>query len=35
MVDLVHHIAEPGGIGEVPVARLPMQVVSFVYQPLL
>src|SRR5690348_7293936 len=25
-VDLSHHVAEPAGIGEVPVARLPAQV---------
>ena len=28
---LSHHIAEPGQIGEVPVARLPAQVLSYIY----
>jgi transglutaminase-like putative cysteine protease len=30
-VDLSHHIAEPSQIGEVPVARLPAQVLSYLY----
>jgi transglutaminase-like putative cysteine protease len=30
-VDLSHYIAEPGQIGEVPVARLPAQVLSYIY----
>lgn len=30
-VDLSHHIADPGRIDEVPVARLPAQVLSYVY----
>ena len=30
-VDLSHHIAEPAQIGEVPVARLPAQVLSYIY----
>ena len=30
-VDLSHHIAEPGQIGEIPVARLPAQVLSYIY----
>ena len=30
-VDLSHHVAEPGRIGEVPVARLPAQVLSYIY----
>jgi transglutaminase-like putative cysteine protease len=30
-VDLSHHVAEPGQIGEVPVARLPAQVLSYIY----
>ena len=30
-VDLSHHRAEPGGIGEVPVARLPAQVLGYIY----
>jgi transglutaminase-like putative cysteine protease len=30
-VDLSHHIAEPGGIAEVPVARLPADVLKYIY----
>jgi transglutaminase-like putative cysteine protease len=30
-VDLSHHIAEPAQIGEVPVSRLPEQVLSYLY----
>jgi transglutaminase-like putative cysteine protease len=30
-VDLSHHFAEPAQIGEVPVARLPAQVLSYIY----
>jgi transglutaminase-like putative cysteine protease len=30
-VDLLHHFAPPGDIAEVPVARLPAQVLSYVY----
>jgi hypothetical protein len=30
-VDVSHHVAEPAQIGEVPVARLPTQVLSYVY----
>jgi len=30
-VDLSHHVAEPAQIGEVPVARLPSQVLSYIY----
>jgi transglutaminase-like putative cysteine protease len=30
-VDLSHHVAEPAQIGEVPVARLPEQVLSYLY----
>lgn len=30
-VDLRHHVADPGSIGEVPVARLPLQVLRYVY----
>lgn len=30
-VDLSHHVAEPAQIGEVPVARLPAQVLSYIY----
>ena len=30
-VELQHHVAEPGGIAEVPVARLPLHVLSYVY----
>lgn len=30
-VDLSHHVAEPDQIGEVPVARLPAQVLSYIY----
>lgn len=30
-IDLRHHVAEPGGIGEVPVARLPLQALSYIY----
>lgn len=30
-VDLSHHIAEPAQIGEVPVARLPAHVLSYIY----
>jgi transglutaminase-like putative cysteine protease len=30
-VDLSHHVAEPTQIGEVPVARLPAQVLSYIY----
>ena len=30
-VDLSHHIAQPHDIGEVPVARLPAQVLSYLY----
>ena len=30
-VDLSHHIAEPAQIGEVPVARLPAPVLSYIY----
>src|SRR5436190_15022605 len=30
-VDLSHHVAEPTQIGEVPVARLPARVLSYIY----
>jgi transglutaminase-like putative cysteine protease len=30
-VELAHHVAEPSQIGEVPVARLPAQVLSYIY----
>jgi transglutaminase-like putative cysteine protease len=30
-VDLSHHFAKPGEIGEVPIARLPAQVLSYIY----
>jgi transglutaminase-like putative cysteine protease len=30
-VDLSHHMADPSQIGEVPVARLPAQVLSYIY----
>jgi transglutaminase-like putative cysteine protease len=30
-IDLSHHTAEPANIGEVPVARLPAQVLSYLY----
>ena len=30
-VDLSHHFAQPGQIAEVPVARLPAQVLSYIY----
>jgi transglutaminase-like putative cysteine protease len=30
-IDLRHHMAEPAGIAEVPVARLPLDVLSYVY----
>jgi transglutaminase-like putative cysteine protease len=30
-IDLRHHVAEPGEIGEVPVARLPLEVLAFIY----
>jgi hypothetical protein len=30
-VDLLHHFAPPGDTAEVPVARLPAQVLSYVY----
>jgi transglutaminase-like putative cysteine protease len=30
-IDLSHHVAEPGTIAEVPVARLPVGVLRFVY----
>lgn len=30
-VDLSHHFAEPGRIGEVPVDRLPAQVLEYIY----
>jgi len=30
-VDLSHHVAEPDRIAEVPVARLPLQVLSYIY----
>jgi len=30
-VDLSHHMAEPGQIAEVPVPRLPAQVLSYIY----
>lgn len=30
-VELSHHVAEPDGIGEVPVARLPAQVLGYIY----
>jgi transglutaminase-like putative cysteine protease len=30
-VDLAHHFAQPGQIAEVPVARLPAQVLSYIY----
>jgi transglutaminase-like putative cysteine protease len=30
-VELQHHMAEPGAIAEVPVARLPLHVLSYVY----
>jgi transglutaminase-like putative cysteine protease len=30
-VDLSHHMAEPGRIAEVPVARLPADVLSYIY----
>jgi transglutaminase-like putative cysteine protease len=30
-IDLAHHMAEPGTIAEVPVARLPADVLSYIY----
>lgn len=30
-VDLIHHFAAPGEVGEVPVARLPAEVLSYIY----
>ncbi|HXD06090.1 MAG TPA: transglutaminase family protein [Burkholderiaceae bacterium] len=30
-IDLLHHMAEPEGIAEVPVAALPLQVLSYIY----
>jgi transglutaminase-like putative cysteine protease len=30
-VDLTHHFASPGDVAEVPVARLPAQVLSYIY----
>jgi transglutaminase-like putative cysteine protease len=30
-VDITHHIAAPGAIGEVPVARLPTAVLGYIY----
>lgn len=30
-IELAHHIAEPGPIAEVPVSRLPAQVLSSIY----
>jgi transglutaminase-like putative cysteine protease len=30
-VDLLHHRAEPGEIGEVPVAQLPLPVLTYIY----
>jgi transglutaminase-like putative cysteine protease len=31
VVEINHHVAEPAQIAEVPVARLPMQVLSYIY----
>jgi transglutaminase-like putative cysteine protease len=31
VVDLSHHVGDPVGIAEVPVARLPAQVLSYIY----
>ncbi|WP_298830560.1 transglutaminase family protein [uncultured Piscinibacter sp.] len=30
-VDLLHHFAQPGALAEVPVASLPVQVLSYIY----
>jgi transglutaminase-like putative cysteine protease len=30
-VDLRHHVAEPGEVAEVPVARLPLEALGFIY----
>ena len=30
-VDLLHHVEQPANIGEVPVARLPTQVLGYIY----
>jgi transglutaminase-like putative cysteine protease len=30
-IDLRHHVAEPGQIGEVPVARLPLHALHYIY----
>ena len=30
-IDLQHHVAEPGTIAEVPVARLPLHALSYIY----
>jgi transglutaminase-like putative cysteine protease len=30
-VDLTHHFASPGDVGEVPIARLPAEVLSYIY----
>lgn len=30
-VDLIHHFAPPGEVGEVPVARLPAEVLGYIY----
>ncbi|WP_457350747.1 transglutaminase-like domain-containing protein [Roseateles sp. P5_D6] len=30
-VDLMHHFAPPGDVGEVPVARLPAEVLGYIY----
>lgn len=30
-IELDHHMAEPGGIAEIPVARLPLSVLSYIY----
>jgi transglutaminase-like putative cysteine protease len=30
-IDLHHHVAEPAGIAEVPIAQLPLQALSYIY----
>ncbi len=30
-IELRHHVAEPGGIAEVPIARLPLPVLNYIY----
>lgn len=30
-IDLRHHVADPGTIAEVPIARLPLQVLGYIY----